>query len=171
VIRSRDRLSLGARSVMRFGILGPFVVADDQGRELALGGPKQRAVLAILLLHAGEVVPSDRLIEGLWGGRAPATAAKTIQVYVSNLRKALGDPVPLTQGGGYALDTRPRLDLGESRPSLHSSRRSNFRAGRMARECQSARPAKVKWGLAPIWSRALVALACAPRLVGRVPTV
>jgi DNA-binding SARP family transcriptional activator len=52
---------------MRFGILGPFEVADDQGRELALGGHRQRAVLAILLLHAGEVVSSDRLIEDLWG--------------------------------------------------------------------------------------------------------
>ena len=65
---------------MRFGILGPFEVADDEGRDLALGGPKQRAVLAILLLHAGEVVPSDRLIDELWGERPPATAAKTVQV-------------------------------------------------------------------------------------------
>ena len=88
---------------MRFGILGPFVVADDEGRELALGGPKQRSVLAILLLHAGEVVPSDRLIEELWGERPPATAAKTVQVYVSNLRKALGDSVLLTRSGGYEL--------------------------------------------------------------------
>ena len=88
---------------MRFGILGPFVVADDEGRELALGGPKQRSVLAILLLHAGEVVPSDRLIEELWRERPPATAAKTVQVYVSNLRKALGDSVLLTRSGGYEL--------------------------------------------------------------------
>jgi len=89
---------------MRFGILGPFEVADDQGRELALGGHRQRAVLAILLLHAGEVVSSDRLVDELWGERAPATAAKTIQVYVSKLRKVLGDRVLLTRGGGYVLD-------------------------------------------------------------------
>ena len=76
---------------MRFGILGPFEVADDDGREVALGGHRQRAVLVILVLHAGEVVPSDRLIDELWGDRAPATAAKTIQVYVSKLRRALGD--------------------------------------------------------------------------------
>ena len=88
---------------MRFGILGPFEVADDQGRELALGGRKQRAVLAILLLHAGEVVSSERLIDELWGERAPATAAKTIQVYVSKLRKALGEGVVLTRAGGYVL--------------------------------------------------------------------
>ena len=54
-------------------------------------------------LHAGEVVPSDRLIEELWGERPPATAAKTVQVYVSNLRKALGDSVLLTRSGGYEL--------------------------------------------------------------------
>jgi DNA-binding SARP family transcriptional activator len=48
---------------MRFGILGPFEVIDDQGRELALGGHKQRAVLAILVMHANEVVSSERLIE------------------------------------------------------------------------------------------------------------
>jgi predicted ATPase/DNA-binding SARP family transcriptional activator len=89
---------------MRFGILGPFEVADDQRRKIALGGRKQQAVLAILVLHAGEVVSSDRLIEELWGDRAPATAAKTLQIYVSKLRKALGDGVVLTRAGGYVLD-------------------------------------------------------------------
>src|SRR6516165_1879950 len=99
---------------MRFGILGPFEVADDQGRELALGGPKQRAVLAILLLHAGEVVSSDRLIEELWGERPPATAAKTVQVYVSNLRKALGGGLLVTRSGGYVLPvTAVELDARE----------------------------------------------------------
>jgi predicted ATPase/DNA-binding SARP family transcriptional activator len=90
---------------MRFGILGPLEVADDQGRELALGGPRQRAVLAILLLHAGEVVSGERLIDYVWGDRAPRTAAKTIQVYVSNLRKALGHGVLASRGQGYVLAT------------------------------------------------------------------
>jgi DNA-binding SARP family transcriptional activator len=89
---------------MRFGILGPFEVADDQGRGLALGGSKQRAVLAILLLHAGEAVSSDRLIDELWGERAPATAAKTIQVYVSHLRKVLGDGLLVTVHPAYPTD-------------------------------------------------------------------
>jgi DNA-binding SARP family transcriptional activator len=92
---------------MRFGILGPLVVADDHGRELAVGGRRQRAVLAILLLHAGEVVSTDRLIDELWDERAPATAAKTLQVYVSNLRKALGHGVLLTRAGGYVLQAEP----------------------------------------------------------------
>jgi DNA-binding SARP family transcriptional activator len=88
---------------MRFGILGPFTVVDDDGRELALGGPKQRSVLAILLLHAGEVVSTDRVIDELWGERAPASSAKSVQVYVSNLRKALGEGVLITRAGGYVL--------------------------------------------------------------------
>ena len=98
---------------MRFGILGPFEVADDEGRELALGGRKQRAVLAILLLHAGEVVSSDRLIDELWRERPPATAAKTVQVYVSKLRNALGDGVLITRAGGYLLDIKAiDIDVG-----------------------------------------------------------
>jgi YVTN family beta-propeller protein len=72
-----------------------------------LGGPKQRALLAILLLRRGEAVASDRLIDQLWGERPPATAAKTLQGYVSHLRKALGNDVLLTRGGGYLLAVEP----------------------------------------------------------------
>jgi predicted ATPase/DNA-binding SARP family transcriptional activator len=92
---------------MRFGLLGPFEVIDDQGRELALGGLKQRGVLAILLLHAGEVVSTERLIDELWGGRPPESAAKSVQVYVSNLRKALGEGVVVTRDRGYVLRPEP----------------------------------------------------------------
>ena len=95
---------------MEFRILGPLEAADDEGA-VALGPTKQRALLAVLLLHRGEVVPSERLIEELWGGRAPATAAKSVQVYVSQLRKALGERL-VTRGGGYVLELEPRsLDL------------------------------------------------------------
>ena len=87
-----------------FRILGPFEVLDGD-RPLVVGGPKQRALLAVLVLHRGEVVSTDRLIDALWGERATATAAKTVQVYVSNLRRALGDGVVVTRGGGYALAT------------------------------------------------------------------
>jgi DNA-binding SARP family transcriptional activator len=114
---------------MRFGILGPFEVADDQGRQLALGGRKQRAVLAILLLHANEVVSSERLIDELWGERPPATAAKTVQVYVSNLRKALGDGVLVTRGGGYVLQTgRAEVDVDRFR-TLAAEGRAALQAG------------------------------------------
>ena len=69
---------------MDFRILGPLEVSHE-GRELPLAGSKQRAVLAILLLHANEVVSSDRLIDELWGEQAPPSAAKSLQVHVSRL--------------------------------------------------------------------------------------
>ena len=98
-------------TVLEFRILGPFEVLDDE-RALGLGGPKQRALLAVLLLHRGEVVLSDRLIDELWAGQPPATASKTLRVYVSNLRKALGDGVLATRGGGYVLAPGPdQVDL------------------------------------------------------------
>jgi DNA-binding SARP family transcriptional activator len=92
-------------TVVEFRILGPLEVVDRE--QLSLGGRKQQAVLAVLLLHRGEVVAADRLIEAIWAGRAPATAGKTLQVYVSNLRKALGDGVLITQGRGYMLAVEP----------------------------------------------------------------
>jgi YVTN family beta-propeller protein len=88
---------------MEFRVLGPLqVLADD--RQIALGAAQQREVLAILLLHRGEVVSVDRIVDELWGERPPGRATKTVQVYVSRLRKALGDGVLVTRGGGYALD-------------------------------------------------------------------
>jgi len=78
------------------------------------GGPKQRAVLAILLLRVGEVVSRERLIDELWSERAPASAINTVRVYVSNLRKVLGDGVLITRGGGYAM-ARDRVQVDADR--------------------------------------------------------
>ena len=85
-------------------MLGPLEVSRD-GKPLDLGAPRQRAVLAFLLLHANDVVPVDRLAEALWPAETPKTASKTIQVYVSALRKALGSArdVLETRGPGYVL--------------------------------------------------------------------
>ena len=99
---------------MRFGILGPLQVADDGGRELTVGGSKPRALVAILLVHAGEAVSSDRLVEDLWSGEPPASAAKALQVHVSRLRAALangpgGKDRLQTTAGGYLL----RVESGE----------------------------------------------------------
>ena len=88
---------------MEFRILGPLEVLAD-GRQVPLGGARQRGVLAILLLHRGEVVSVDRMVDALWGERPPDTATKTVQVYVSRLRKALGEGVLVTRGGGYVLE-------------------------------------------------------------------
>src|SRR5918994_7681902 len=91
-------------------LLGPVEVAAD-GRTVPLGGPKPRAVLAMLALDPGTTVSTDRLIEGLWGEEPPATAAKTLQVYVSRLRRALtanGDGTDIvTRARGYELRLAP----------------------------------------------------------------
>jgi YVTN family beta-propeller protein len=92
--------------MMEFRILGSLEAADG-ARGMALGGAKQKAVLAILLLHRGEPVSVDRLVDELWGESPPDTAVKTVQVYVSRLRKELGDGVLLTRRGGYVLDVEP----------------------------------------------------------------
>ena len=73
---------------MEFRVLGDLEVQHD-GRAIPLGAHQQRAVLAILVSHAGEVVTADRMIDALWGDEPPAAAAKAVQVYVSRLRKAL----------------------------------------------------------------------------------
>ena len=99
---------------MEFRILGPIEVWSE-GRQLRLGGVKQRALLAVLLLHRNEVVSVDRLIDELWGGDPPTTAVKTAQVHVSQLRKTLGrdrgeaGEVLVTRSPGYLL----RIDAGE----------------------------------------------------------
>ena len=93
---------------MDFRILGPLEVADE-ATVVALGKGKQRALLALLLVHANEVVPIDRLIDELWGERPPPTAQTGLQVYVSQLRKLLGANRIETRGPGYAL----RIDEGE----------------------------------------------------------
>ena len=74
---------------MEYRILGPLEVLDD-GRPVAVGGSKPRALLALLLLHAGTVVPRGRLIDGLWGEAPPETAQTALQVHVSQLRKVVG---------------------------------------------------------------------------------
>lgn len=96
---------------MNFAVLGALVVQRD-GEDLPLGGPKQRALLAILLLDANEAVSRDRLIDGVWGERPPPTAAHTLDNYVSRLRKTLGDGRVRRQAPGYALEVMPdELDL------------------------------------------------------------
>jgi YVTN family beta-propeller protein len=88
--------------VIEFRVLGAFEALENE-RPVALGGPKQRALLAVLLLRRGESVSSDRLIDALWGERAPSSAAKIVQGHVSHLRRALGEGVLVTRGHGYLL--------------------------------------------------------------------
>ena len=96
---------------MDYNILGPLEVLDE-GRDIPVQGSKQRALLALPLLHGNETLSTDRVIDELWGARPPATATKTVQVHVSRLRKALAAPgepdgVLLTRDHGYELRLEP----------------------------------------------------------------
>ena len=87
---------------LEFRILGPFEVARE-GRTLDLPAGKPRALLALLLLRRGDVVPVDTLVDELWGESPPQTAAKNVQGYVARLRRTLGDGALTTRAPGYAL--------------------------------------------------------------------
>ena len=100
---------------VRFAVLGP-VRAWRGGAELDLGHPRQRAVLAALLVREGAQATLEELIDGVWGDEAPATAAKVIRSYIYHLRLALGRDGTghiTSAGGGYTLDAGPQLDLAQ----------------------------------------------------------
>jgi predicted ATPase/DNA-binding SARP family transcriptional activator len=116
----------GSTSRLDLRVLGPMR-AIRAGRELPLGGPKQRSVLALLLLEAGRVVPSERLVDELWRCRPPPGAVKTLRSYVSRLRTLLRpDAALIARGGGYVLEleqaqvdaARFELLVGEGQAAL-----------------------------------------------------
>ena len=94
---------------MEFRLLGPLEVVDDDGGTVALGGQRPRALLALLLLNANEVVSVDRLLDGIWGEKPPASGASALQVHVHALRQALGADRIVTRPPGYLL----RVEEGE----------------------------------------------------------
>ncbi len=135
--------------MLEFRILGPLEVVEHD-RLLVLGGHKQRALLVILLLHRGEVVSTDRLSDELWGERPPASAAKTVQAYVSNLRRALGAGVLATRGHGYVLETaRGQLDVDRFE-ALVDSGRAALREGDAGRASERLREALAWWRGPPL---------------------
>jgi DNA-binding SARP family transcriptional activator/class 3 adenylate cyclase len=95
-----------ASNGLDFEVLGPLEVRRE-GAALQLGGPKQRALLALLLLDAGRAVSTDRLIDALWGEHPPRTAATSLQNFVSQLRKQLGPDLLVTKPPGYLLRIDP----------------------------------------------------------------
>jgi DNA-binding SARP family transcriptional activator len=116
---------------MEFRALGPLEVRRS-GQVLELRGSKRRAVLAVLLLHANEVVRADRLIDEVWGDAPPANAAAALQNHVSRLRKGLGAEVVVTKPWGYVLRVDPEaIDLhrfkclvGAAKPLAAEQRRA-----------------------------------------------
>ena len=129
---------------MEFRILGPVEVWED-GHPVSLGGGKQRAVLALLLLNANRVVSSDALIEQLWNGQPPATAATALQGHISSLRKSLGPDVIATRRPGYVLEVDPsRIDLGRFE-QLRAEARTAFERGDAAAGADKLREALALW--------------------------
>jgi YVTN family beta-propeller protein len=116
---------------MEFRILGPLEVVDGS-RSLPLGGTKQRALLAVLVLNANRVISTDRLIDALWGETPPEGAAHTVQVYVSQIRKALRaedarppDDLLVTQGRGYVLRVQDgKVDLQRFEKAIEEGRQA-----------------------------------------------
>ena len=99
--------------MVQFRLLGPLEAQDGE-RRVELGRPKQRVLLAVLLVHANDVVSLDRLIEELWGEEPPPQAAASLQTYVSNLRRAL-EPGRLARAPSRVLVSQPpgyRLVVG-----------------------------------------------------------
>ncbi|MGZ8567442.1 MAG: protein kinase domain-containing protein, partial [Actinomycetota bacterium] len=109
---------------MYFRILGPLEVLGDGG-PVKLGGPKQRAVLAHLILRSNRVVPAGLLIDELWGDEPPETARSTLQTYVYRLRKVLGDARIEAGSGGYLLHAGPdEIDAGRFETLVKEAKRS-----------------------------------------------
>ena len=116
------------RAVLEFAILGSLEARSD-GRSLPLGALRERSVLAVLVLNAGELVSTDRLIDELWEEHVPKAAAKTVQVYVSRLRKLLGAGTIVTRPPGYLLRVdREQIDANRFE-RLAAAGRSALAAG------------------------------------------
>ena len=125
-------------------VLGPLE-ALTTGRAANLGGPKPRALLAVLALEPGHVVSVDRLVEALWPGETPDTAAHAVQVYVSQLRKALGADVIARRAPGYSLEVEPaRVDLHRF-VQLATHGRETLAAGDAASSATVLREALALW--------------------------
>jgi DNA-binding SARP family transcriptional activator/class 3 adenylate cyclase len=139
---------------MDFRILGPLEVLDE-GSTIALGGSKQRALLALLLLHPNETLTTDRLIDELWGEQASATAAKTVHVNVSRLRKTLtagardGGEI-VTRERGYELRLDPDHLDAHRFERLVDQGRSELAAGQPERAASTLGEALALWRGAPL---------------------
>ena len=140
-----DAAGGGAESA-EFGILGPLEVSRA-GRAVPLGGPRQRAVFALLLLEANRVVSLDRLAEDIWAGHPPEGWVTTVQIYVSHLRRALeparargaAGEVLVTRNHGYLLRVdREHLDAARFQDGFTAGQAALDAGGRRRRPRRSA---------------------------------
>ncbi len=128
---------------MELRLLGPFE-ASRGGRPVALGGPKPRALLALLVLDLGRVVSVDRLVEELWPDTPPETATHAVQVYVSQLRKFLGEALA-RQGPGYVLTLEPDVVDVQRFGRLAAEGHEELLAGNAAAAAGTLRDALSLW--------------------------
>jgi DNA-binding SARP family transcriptional activator/tetratricopeptide (TPR) repeat protein len=137
---------------MRFALLGSLVVADSSGRQVALGGPRQRILLGALLLRAGNPVPVGELAEMVWDGSPPSGAVATLRSYVGRLRRVLeGDATRIvTLDPGYLIRVeRQELDVLEF-GALCRDARLALRAGKWTDASAAAARALGLWRAAPL---------------------
>ncbi|MGQ0833078.1 MAG: BTAD domain-containing putative transcriptional regulator [Microthrixaceae bacterium] len=133
---------------MQLRLLGPVELVDDGGRPVALGGPKERRVLATLAVHLDQPVSEARLIDALWGDEPPATATKTLQAYVSRVRKVLAQSDDLrvdSVQSGYVLRSEPgAIDTAEV-DALVAAAREDAAQGRADAAAEGLRAAAARW--------------------------
>ena len=115
---------LQTRSVLEFRILGPLEVSGERG-PVSLGGPRQRALLAALLLRVGRVVPTEQLVDELYGLEPPKTATTSLQNAIGQLRRLLGAETLVTRAPGYLLDARrEQIDAHRFERLIEDARRA-----------------------------------------------
>jgi DNA-binding SARP family transcriptional activator len=137
-----------------FRILGPLDVREGE-REVPLGRGKQRALLALLLLHRDQVLSTDRIVDELWGERPPPTAAKIVQNHVLQLRRALADggsagAALVTRGRGYMLHVEPgKLDLDTFLQLVEAGERA-LASGEAAEAAETLSEALALWRGPPL---------------------
>ncbi|MEU7450865.1 AfsR/SARP family transcriptional regulator [Streptosporangium roseum] len=100
---------------MWFGVLGPLMVRDDEGRPVKVLEVKVRALLADLLAHEGRPVAADRLVDDLWGAEPPGNPANALQAKVSQLRRAVGRDRVVYQASSYLLRLGPADEVDADR--------------------------------------------------------
>jgi DNA-binding SARP family transcriptional activator len=142
----------------RFGVLGPLQITGHDGRWLRLRGERQRSLLAMLLFHANERVPTDRLVDALWPDVPPKSYASNLHTYVSRLRERLGDTVIDHAGPGYRLRVdEADLDLLTFRTAAETGRAA-LRGGDAETAARHLRRALDQWRDRPLADLPLPAL-------------
>ncbi|MGW4956632.1 BTAD domain-containing putative transcriptional regulator [Nonomuraea sp. NPDC004186] len=135
---------------MRFQILGPTSALDEDGEPVALGGPRVRALLTLLALHAGRIVGGEQLVDGMYGPRPPEGVANALQSQVSRLRRALGRDLVEFHPAGYRLVADPQ-DVDARRFELLTQQgRQALAGGDPGRAATLLREALELWRGAPL---------------------